>query len=229
MRLLRHQASLHSALGVLKRSAPCISSSISLYNGRLSFSRFITRSAMRIPRLYIDQSLTVGQQLQLPADAAHYVSKVLRLKTGRQVLLFNGQGGEYQAVLSSVDRRSVAIDVEAFVDVDRESPLRVELAIGISRGERMNWVIQKATELGVSVITPLFTERTEVKLDESRQASRLQHWLQVAISACEQSQRTRLPLISAPQPLSSFLDNCSAQRKLVLHPTAEEAGLDVNA
>lgn len=181
---------------------------------------------MRIPRLYIDQSLSVGQQLQLPADAAHYVSKVLRLKAGRPLLLFNGQGGEYQAVLTTVDRRSVAIDVESFIEVYRESPLRVELAIGISRGERMDWVVQKATELGVSAITPLFTERTEVKLDESRQASRLQHWQQVAISACEQSQRTGVPVVSPPQQFNGFLESCSAQHKLVLHPTAEAAGLN---
>lgn len=181
---------------------------------------------MRIPRLFVDVPMQAGDQIELPSDAAHYVSKVLRLKAGRPLLIFNGQGGEYQAALKTVDKKSVTVDVETFSDVDRESPLKVELAIGISRGDRMDWVVQKATELGVTAITPLFTERTEVKLDASRQASRLQHWQQVAVSACEQSQRTRVPVVSPPRRFGDFLDDCNAQHKLVLHPSAEGAGLN---
>lgn len=181
---------------------------------------------MRIPRLFIDVPLQVGEQVQLPAESAHYVIKVLRLKPGRPLLVFNGAGGEFQASLAAADRRTATLAIEEFVDVDRESPLRMELAIGISRGDRMDWVVQKATELGATAITPLFTERTEVKLDSERQASRLQHWRQVAISACEQSHRTRVPTIAQPQRLEAFLEHCSAQHKLVLHPTAEVSALD---
>lgn len=184
---------------------------------------------MRIPRIYINQALAAGQELTLPADQAHYVSKVLRLKPGRPLLVFNGEGGEYEAQLIAVERRSAVIAVERFVEVDRESPLKMELAIGISRGERMDWVVQKATELGVSTITPLFTERTEVKLDSKRQESRLKHWEQIIISACEQSQRTRLPTIGEPLGFHDFLESCSAQHKLILHPSAENSSLQTEA
>lgn len=181
---------------------------------------------MRIPRLFIDAPLQSGEQVPLPVESAHYVIKVLRLKPGRPLLVFNGAGGEFQASLAAADRRAATILIEEFVAADRESPLKIELAIGMSRGERMDWVIQKATELGVTAITPLITERTEVKLDSDRQASRLQRWQQVAISACEQSQRTRLPIISQPQRLEEFLEHCQVRHKLVLHPTAETSTLD---
>lgn len=180
---------------------------------------------MRIPRLFIDAPLQSGAQLQLPAEAAHYVSKVLRLKPGRPLLVFNGTGGEFQASLVTAERRTATVAIEEFVEVNRESPLHMELAIGISRGERMDWVVQKATELGVTAITPIITERTEVKLDSDRQASRLQRWQQVAISACEQSQRTRVPTISPPKRLEEFLERCDAQHKLVLHPSADASTL----
>ena len=119
---------------------------------------------MRIPRIYTPHSLTVGQSLVLEDAAAHYLGKVLRMQPGRELVLFNGQGGEFQAQIADMGKKQVTIAIGEFTATDRESPLQLELAIGISRGERMDWVLQKATELGVTRITPLLTERTEVKL-----------------------------------------------------------------
>jgi len=144
------------------------------------------------------------------------------MKVGREVTLFNGEGGEYTAFITHIDKKATTLEIKAGDDVDRESPLEVELCIGISRGERMDWVLQKATELGVSKITPVFTERTEVKLNAQRLEKKMSHWRQIIISACEQCQRNRLPLVNPPQNLSEYLPQCSSDMKLVLHHRSDE-------
>lgn len=176
---------------------------------------------MRIPRIYLDQTLVAGQEYSLPADRAHYVSNVLRLAAGRPLVTFNGQGGEYEARLVSAGKKQAIIQVHAFVEIDRESPLDLELAIGLSRGDRMDWIIQKATELGVTRISPLNTERTEVKLNDKRLQKKMQHWQQVIVSACEQCQRNRLPSLGEPASFDDFVGQCGARQKLVLHPTTQ--------
>lgn len=172
---------------------------------------------MRIPRIYTPHSLTVGQSLILEDAAAHYLSKVLRMQPGRELVLFNGRGGEFQAQIADMGKKQVAITIGEFSAGDRESPLQLELAIGVSRGERMDWVLQKATELGVTRITPLLTERTEVKLSGERQDKKVQHWQHILISACEQCQRNILPLLSEPRDLDDWLAQVGAQHKFVLH------------
>ncbi|MGM8226857.1 16S rRNA (uracil(1498)-N(3))-methyltransferase [Cellvibrio sp. ARAG 10.3] len=172
---------------------------------------------MRIPRIYTSYSLTVGQSLVLEDAAAHYLGKVLRMQPGRELVLFNGQGGEFQAQITDMGKKQVTLAIGEFSATDRESPLQLELAIGISRGERMDWVLQKATELGVTRITPLLTERTEVKLAGERQDKKVQHWQQILISACEQCQRNTLPLLSEPRDLDDWLAQVDAQHKFVLH------------
>lgn len=172
---------------------------------------------MRIPRIYTPQLLTNGQTLQLDEGPSHHIGKVLRMQAGRELVLFNGAGGEYTAAITEVGKRQVAVNITGFSAGDRESPLAIELAIGISRGERMDWVLQKATELGVTRITPLLTERTEVKLKGDRQDKKGEHWQQIVISACEQCQRNRLPQLSAAQTLQDFLPGVSAAQKYVLH------------
>lgn len=172
---------------------------------------------MRIPRIYTSYSLTVGQSLVLEDAAAHYLGKVLRMQPGRELVLFNGQGGEFQAQIADMGKKQVTLAIGEFSATDRESPLQLELAIGVSRGERMDWVLQKATELGVTRITPLLTERTEVKLGGERQDKKVQHWQHILISACEQCQRNILPLLSEPRDLDEWLAQVDAQHKFVLH------------
>ena len=172
---------------------------------------------MRVPRLFTSHSLACGQFLELEEAASHYLGKVLRMQPGRELVLFNGQGGEYQAQITGISKKQVTVAVGEFSADDRQSPLQLELAIGVSRGERMDWVLQKATELGVTHITPLLTERTEVKLAGDRQDKKLQHWQQILVSACEQCQRNILPLLSEPRSLNDWLASVSAQHKFVLH------------
>jgi len=172
---------------------------------------------MRITRVYTDQSLETGFEVELGEDAARHLISVLRLKTGEPVILFNGRGGEYRGVVARSERKRLLVTLQEFVDCERESPLAIHLGIGISRSEKMDLVIQKATELGVVSISPLFTDRIEVKLKGERAEKKLRHWRQVAISACEQCRRNRLPRIAEPQLLENWQRIIDADIKLVLH------------
>lgn len=160
---------------------------------------------MRIPRIYTDQPLRAGVEVLLPEQAGEHVARVLRMERGHPLILFNGDGREYDATLAQLAKRGVTAEVEQAREVDRESKLDITLAQGVARGEKMDWILQKATELGVARIAPLVTERTEVKLDEDRAGRRLAHWQQVIASACEQCGRNRLPRLDAPQRLPTWL------------------------
>ena len=162
---------------------------------------------MRIPRVHIAQTLNVGHEVLLPEQAGEHLARVLRLERGHPLILFNGDGREYDAKLTSLAKRAVSADVLASRFVDRESRLPLTLAQGIARGEKMDWILQKATELGVARIVPLVTERTEVKLDEDRAARRMLHWTSVIAGACEQSGRTRLPLLDPPLRIERWLES----------------------
>ncbi len=172
---------------------------------------------MRVPRIYLAADLQCDTSLNLPEAQSHYLGKVLRLDVGRPLLVFNGDGREFSAHIIRVDKRAVQIQLGAAQLYNRESPLITHLALGISRGERMDLVVQKATELGVQKITPLFTERTEVRLAGERLGKKMEHWRQVAISACEQCQRNVLPEVVEATDLAEFLRCPSAGLKLVLH------------
>ncbi|MFC5740238.1 16S rRNA (uracil(1498)-N(3))-methyltransferase [Dyella tabacisoli] len=160
---------------------------------------------MRTIRIHIDQPLSVGAELPLPTQASEHVARVLRLNAGDAITLFNGDGSDYPATISSVGKREVVVQVSAAQPLDNESPLSLTLAQGVARGEKMDLIVQKATELGVARIVPLLTERSEVKLDPARAEKRLAHWRAVAASACEQSGRARLPEITPAQPLEAWL------------------------
>ncbi|MFO7787912.1 MAG: 16S rRNA (uracil(1498)-N(3))-methyltransferase [Halospina sp.] len=176
---------------------------------------------MRIPRVFIAQPLHPRQPLELSGDSAHYIGTVLRLKAGSTVALFNGDDGEYLADLQEVSKkRALLLPTEA-VDNRADPVLPIHIGIGLSRGDRMDIVIQKSTELGASRVTPLFTERCEVKLDDRRAAKRQAHWQKVAISATEQSGRCRVPVIDAPLPLNEWLRQPHDGCRLVLDPYAE--------
>jgi 16S rRNA (uracil1498-N3)-methyltransferase len=171
---------------------------------------------MRIPRVHVDQPLGPGHEVLLPEQSGEHIARVLRLERGHPLILFNGDGCEYEATLASLAKRAVTAEVTAVRGVERESPLRLTLAQGIARGEKMDWILQKATELGVARIVPLVTERTEVKLDEERAERRVLHWTQVIAGACEQCGRTRLPQLEAPQRLDRWLSALASDEALRL-------------
>jgi 16S rRNA (uracil1498-N3)-methyltransferase len=158
---------------------------------------------VRLSRFFVAAALAPEQELRLPDAAAAHAVRVLRLAAGDQLTIFNGQGGEYAARILTSGRDGVRIRVEAWHDLERESPLQITLLQGISRGERMDIIVQKATELGVARIVPLQCERSVVKLDAVQAGKKREHWLAVAIGACEQSGRNQLPEIAAVQRLDA--------------------------
>ncbi|MGY0218535.1 16S rRNA (uracil(1498)-N(3))-methyltransferase [Endozoicomonadaceae bacterium StTr2] len=176
---------------------------------------------MRNPRIFTPQPLSLNTEVQLADDAANHVGRVLRMKPGEPLVLFNSEGGSYQGAIEAVSKKSVSVTLSEHRPDDNESPLRIELGQALSRGERMDWAIQKATEAGVTEITPLFTERCEVKLNNERQEKRLQHWRKVAISACEQCARNRVPVINPPQQLNDWLAERQTKLNFVLHHRTE--------
>lgn len=174
---------------------------------------------MRLSRFFVDSPLALGTH-SLPEAAAHYIGRVLRLPAGAAVQLFDGSGEEFRGELVAVGKKEVSVELTEQLPGMAESPLRIHLGQGLSRGERMDWAIQKATELGVAEITPLVSERCEVRLKDERADKRLAHWRQVAISACEQCGRSVLPRINPPRVLADWLQ-VEADLKLALHPVAE--------
>lgn len=180
---------------------------------------------MSLTRLFVSQNLKTGQQLQLDEEQARYVARVLRLRVGDSITLFNGEDGEFEARLESIGRSTATAMLGAKLETTTESPLKVHLVQSISRGERMDLVIQKATELGVKRISPVLTEFGVVKLDPKRAAKRRDHWQGIARSACEQSGRTRPPLIDDPTALNTWLGAHSkaADSDLILRPGATTA------
>lgn len=175
---------------------------------------------MRLSRFFIDAPLSLGEH-DLPEAQAHYIGRVLRMATGDAVQLFDGSGQEYLGELLEVGKKNVRVVLSETLLGQAESMLHVHLGQGLSRGERMDWAIQKATELGANEITPIVSERCEVRLKDERADKRLAHWRQVAISACEQCGRSRLPVIHAPMLLADWLKQRDEALKLVLHPVAE--------
>lgn len=162
---------------------------------------------MQIARIYSPQKLSVDADIKLSVDASRHLLRVLRHRPGDLVIIFNGEGGEYHGELLVVENNSAVIRLRQYVDVNRESPLAIHLVQGVSRGERMDMVVQKATELGVASITPLFTKRCTVKLSGSRLEKRIEHWQAVAVSACEQSGRCRIPKIHPAKRLEVLVSN----------------------
>jgi 16S rRNA (uracil1498-N3)-methyltransferase len=178
---------------------------------------------MRLTRVHVDAELQSGRQLTVEGSAGNHIARVLRLRAGNAVTLFNGRGGEYGGSIDEVRRDTVLISVLEHREVERESPVQLVLAQGISRGDRMDWVIQKATELGVWRIVPVFTERSVVHLDDKQAAKKVQHWRSIAIAACEQSGRNRVPQIGQPIGLYDLLQQRAdaVGTALLLSPRAE--------
>ena len=183
---------------------------------------------MRVTRVYVEQPLAADAEARNTGDAANHVTRVLRLEAGTELTLFDGRGGEYPARIETLRKGQVVLRVAGKSAIERESPLAIDLVQGISRGERMDLVVQKATELGVRRIVPVITERTVVRLDQRQAEKRLRHWRGIAIAACEQCGRNRLPEIASPQPLSVLLaEPAGSCRRLVLSPEASSSVRDL--
>lgn len=171
---------------------------------------------MRAIRIHVEQPLAAGAEISLPAGAGEHLTRVLRLAAGARVLLFNGDGHDYSATLLDTTRNGARARIEgAQAAAAAESALALTLVQSIARGEKMDWILQKATELGVARIVPVFTARTEVRLDGGRGDKRLAHWHGVICGACEQCGRARLPQLDAPQPLAHWLATAAREGSLL--------------
>jgi 16S rRNA (uracil1498-N3)-methyltransferase len=175
---------------------------------------------MRLTRVHVPTALQAGQRICVTGAAANHIARVLRLRAGEPLTLFNGNGAEYSATIVELQRDAIAVEVKQEHAVDRESPLPLTLAQGISRGERMDWILQKATELGGSRIVPVFTERSVVRLDARQAERKLQHWRAIAVAACEQCGRNTVPEIAPPTDILELLGSRVAPQgtRLLLSP-----------
>ena len=176
---------------------------------------------MSAPRFYLDQPLAPGARFSLPPGPARHAARALRLAADDAITLFNGRGGEYAARIERIHKDEVAVSVSDFADIERESRLRVMLAQGISSGERMDYTLQKAVELGVAAIQPVAAKRSVVKLAGERADKRVAHWQGVVASACEQCGRNQVPVVVPPLPLAHWLGQQKIGRLLFLSPLAE--------
>lgn len=179
-------------------------------------------------RIYYNAILIPESNIFLSSTASHHVTAVLRMRVGDSLIVFNGIDGEYLAEITEIKKNKVTVYIKQFQAIERESPLQIHLAQGIARGEKMDFIIQKATELGVAKITPLFTEFSNVKLPADRLAKKIEHWRAVAISACEQSGRNQIPEIAEPQKLTTWLPQAQEGLKIILNPEAGKNTKDLS-
>jgi 16S rRNA (uracil1498-N3)-methyltransferase len=182
---------------------------------------------MRLSRVYMDAPLTSGAPVTLTGSAAGHLTRVLRLRVGEALILFDGTGGEYPGTIEQSQGGSVTVRVGEARPLERESPLTLTLAQGISRGERMDLVVQKATELGATAIVPLLTERSVVRLSAQQADRKVNRWRAIAIAACEQSGRNRLPQLMRPATLADFIRGRDGATRLLLSPGATQRLADV--
>lgn len=159
------------------------------------------------PRFYCTETMTVDHIIELPKKISHHAIHVLRLKQGDSVTLFNGQGGEFTAKIIQSSKSCATIKIKQYSDIERESPLNIELVQAVCINEKMDWIVQKAVELGANTIQPVSTQRSIVRLTPDRAIKRLQHWQQIAIAACEQCGRNQVPNVLPLVPLSSWLSH----------------------
>lgn len=173
---------------------------------------------MRIPRFYTDTPLSTDTTLTLPPAVFRHAIQVLRLKAGEQLILFNGTGGEYQATLTDVAKRTASAHIDLFANTQPESHLHLNLVQAIIKPDKMDFAVQKAVELGASSIQPLITQRSVVRINKGKFDKKVQHWQAVAIGACEQSGRTLIPAIEPPRTLHDWLSSAAKGTSLILAP-----------
>lgn len=178
---------------------------------------------MTITRIYQNLALAIDQMVELDEKASHHLIQVMRLRMGEKLIIFNGEGGEYQAEIMQITKKRTRVRIAEYVPNNTESTLKVHLLQAIPRGEKMDFILQKAIELGVDEITPLFTQRCNVKLPADRFQKRIQHWQGVITSACEQSGRSYVPNLNKPKTLSELLAKTTNEYGLILNPRAAQA------
>ena len=182
---------------------------------------------MRLSRIHTDRALAVAETVRLDEPASHYLARVLRLSAGDPVVLFNGDGIDYTGEIVDAHHKGVTVLLSGSRDPANESPLRITLVQAISRGERMDYCLQKATELGVVCLQPMLSRRVEVRLDKKREAKRLAHWQAVVVSACEQSGRAAVPEVLPPLQMPEWLIGESDGQRLVLDPESKTKLTDI--
>ncbi|MFC3120992.1 16S rRNA (uracil(1498)-N(3))-methyltransferase [Agaribacter flavus] len=173
---------------------------------------------MRISRFFYNDVISVDDELTLPPELSHYLVSVLRVKLGQPVILFNGNGSDYPSEVTEIHKKHCKVLVNSQLSLNVESPLELHLAQGVSKGDRMDYAIQKAVELGVTAITPVITHNCNVKLSEERWAKKVEQWQKIAVSACEQSQRNIVPTVHAPLSFSQLVAKQTDLTKLMLAP-----------
>jgi 16S rRNA (uracil1498-N3)-methyltransferase len=176
---------------------------------------------MRIPRLYFPHPLQAPSEIILEEDAHHYLQQVLRLRLHAKIILFNGEGGEYRGEYVAQNRRNSVVQLTEFLARECESPLQIHLGQGLCKPDRMEWVLQKAAELGVFSITPLLTEYGNYNLSDEKVEKRTQRWQRILASACEQCERNRLPILNCPVAITQWEPSCDL--KIFCHPALKSA------
>src|ERR1700689_2629947 len=193
---------------------------------------------VRLTRVFVEGELQSGSVVELPRETGAHLAKVLRARSGDEVVLFNGDGREFTGAIEKVQGSRVSTSIGAARSIDRESPFRLTLVQSVPRGDRMDFIVQKATELGIVRIVPVLSQRSVVRLDASQSASKQAHWRAVAVSACEQCGRNRLPSVDAPQPLLNYLGSLAQATvgealRLVLEPErarqTQDAGRSIDS
>ena len=173
-----------------------------------------------MPRFYCPQPLAIGAMFDLPASLAHHV-QVLRLTAGDHVTLFNGDGGEYTATLTAIDRKSATVDVKTFSPREAELPYALTLAQALPESSKMDWIVEKAVELGATALQPLAAQRCVVRLSAERAARRQLHWHAIAVAAAEQCGRNRILHLGEPADFGSYVTQQDLHRRILLSPQAE--------
>lgn len=174
---------------------------------------------MRIPRIFTPQELALNQTIELEEQASIHLGRVLRMQAGQSVELFNGQTlYSFLAVISELGKKRLTLTIESQLEEKQASPLYSEIAVAVSKGDKMDLIVQKATELGVNRIVPLISARTDVKLDEKRWQKKLQQWQQIMYSACEQCGRNDLVEITDITKIADYFKQCEASNKFICHP-----------
>ncbi|HAU1639140.1 TPA: 16S rRNA (uracil(1498)-N(3))-methyltransferase [Legionella pneumophila] len=182
--------------------------------------------AVRTIRIYQPGEYQPGQLLELSPEAGQHVGVVLRMEQGEQLTLFNGDNREFAASIEKVKKKQVFVRVASVLEVNRESPLKIHLAQALSKGDRMEMVMQKSAELGVACITPIITERCQVKIDKEKMAKKMHQWLNIIIGACEQCGRNQIPELLQPVYLDQFVREAKEHLKLILHPAFSKTWRD---
>jgi 16S rRNA (uracil1498-N3)-methyltransferase len=194
------------------------------YNQQLPLSAPLS-AFVPMPRFYLDQTLELGMQCELSEDLSHHIA-VLRLKVGDTVTLFNGRGGEFAATLSVMEKRRVSAHIKTFDAREAELGHSLTLAQALPEGAKMDWVIEKAVELGVTSIQPLMTARSVVRLSDERAGKKLAHWRAIVAAAAAQCGRNRLPSVAIPQAFSSWIDQHDLHPRILLSPRSQQSLTD---